>query len=52
MADTRLLYRPTGIHEMELIVKSQLREFPPRLEHQPIFYPVLTYEYAVQIARD
>ena len=26
--------------------------FPPRLPEQPIFYPVLTEEYAVKIARD
>jgi hypothetical protein len=29
-----------------------MQEFPPRLPHQPIFYPVATKEYAVQIARD
>src|SRR5579884_624708 len=28
------------------------RAFPPRLPTQPIFYPVLYEEYAVQIARD
>lgn len=26
--------------------------FPPRLPEQPIFYPVLQYEYAEQVARD
>ncbi len=26
--------------------------FPPRLPEQPIFYPVLNFEYAEQIARD
>jgi len=26
--------------------------FPPRLPEQPIFYPVLEEDYAVQIARD
>jgi hypothetical protein len=26
--------------------------FPPRLPEQPIFYPVLNAEYAIQIARD
>ena len=26
--------------------------FPPRLEIQPIFYPVLNFDYAAQIARD
>ncbi len=29
-----------------------MKEFPPRLPEQPIFYPVLTIEYARQIARD
>ena len=29
-----------------------MREFPPRLPDQPIFYPVLSEDYAVKIARD
>lgn len=29
-----------------------MRAFPPRLPDQPIFYPVLTEDYAVRIARD
>jgi hypothetical protein len=29
-----------------------MREFPPRLADQPIFYPVLSEEYATKIARD
>lgn len=29
-----------------------MRTFPPRLPEQPIFYPVLTFEYAEKIARD
>lgn len=29
-----------------------MRAFPPRLAEQPIFYPVLTENYAVKIARD
>ena len=37
---------------MELVRGSKFREFPPRLPEQPIFYPVLTEEYATQIARD
>jgi hypothetical protein len=37
---------------MDLIRASGFREFPPRLAEQPIFYPVLTEEYATQIARD
>jgi hypothetical protein len=46
------LYRPTGEAELALIRASNWREFPPRLAHQPIFYPVLEEEYATQIARD
>jgi hypothetical protein len=37
---------------MDLIRASRFRAFPPRLLEQPIFYPVLTEEYATQIARD
>ncbi len=37
---------------MDLIRASGFREFPPRLPEQPIFYPVLTEEYATRIARD
>jgi hypothetical protein len=37
---------------MDLIRASRFREFPPRLPEQSIFYPVLTEEYATQIARD
>jgi hypothetical protein len=46
------LYRPIGFQELELIVSTNLTEFPPRLPSQPIFYPVLNLEYAIQIARD
>ncbi len=47
-----LLYRPIGLRELELIAGSGWTRFPPRLGHKPIFYPVLSFEYAVQIARD
>ena len=47
-----ILYRPVGEKELELIRASGWKEFPPRLPEQPIFYPVLTEEYAIQIARD
>jgi hypothetical protein len=50
--DTRILYRPVGPKELELIRLSGFRAFPPRLPEQPIFYPVLSEEYAVKIARD
>ena len=49
---TSLLWRPVGQKERELIQASGWRAFPPRLPHQPTFYPVANEEYAVQIARD
>jgi hypothetical protein len=52
MEPTTILYRPVGQGELELIRASGFREFPPRLAEQPIFYPVVTEEYATQIARD
>jgi hypothetical protein len=51
-AETVTLFRPVGQKELDLIKASGMREFPPRLPFQPIFYPVLNEEYAVQIARD
>ena len=50
--ETLTLWRPVGPKELELIRQSGMRAFPPRLPDQPIFYPVLTEEYAVKIARD
>lgn len=49
---TTTLFRPVGPRELELIVESGYRAFPPRLPEQPIFYPVLNEEYERQIARD
>jgi hypothetical protein len=46
------LYRPVGLQELELIRETGFRAFPPRLSWQPIFYPVLTEEYAARIARE
>jgi len=46
------LYRPVGQAEFELVQASGFRRFPPRLPHQPFFYPVLSERYATQIARD
>jgi hypothetical protein len=45
------LWRPVGPEELELIRASGMKAFPPRLPEQPIFYPVLTEEYAIKIAR-
>jgi hypothetical protein len=50
--DTVVLYRPVGPEELELIKESGWKKFPERLFWQPIFYPVLNEEYAVQIAKD
>ncbi len=47
-----VLYRPVGQKELDLIAASGWRRFPPRLDWQPIFYPVLTEHYATRIARD
>lgn len=46
------LYRPTGLQELELVAASGFRRWPPRLLGQPIFYPVLNFQYAEEIARD
>lgn len=46
--ETVTLWRPVGPEELALIQSSGM----PRLPEQPIFYPVLTEEYAVKIARD
>ncbi len=46
------LYRPVGPKELALIEQSGWKRFPPRLPEQPIFYPVMNEEYAIQIARD
>lgn len=47
-----ILFRPVGVRELALIAESGHRRFPPRLEGQPFFYPVLALEYARQIAND
>ena len=50
--ETVTLWRPVGPVELDLIKQSGMRRFPPRLPDQPIFYPVLTEDYAIKIARD
>lgn len=52
MPETITLYRPVGPKELEKIEATGMKRFPPRLPEQPIFYPVLTEEYATKIARD
>ncbi|HSZ19745.1 MAG TPA: hypothetical protein VK770_08135 [Candidatus Acidoferrum sp.] len=46
------LFRPMGLNELALLWDHGMRAFPPRLVHQPIFYPVVSLEYARQISRD
>lgn len=46
------LWRPVGPEEMALIRQADMRAFPPRLPEQPFFYPVLSEDYAIKIARD
>jgi hypothetical protein len=47
-----ILFRPVGLKELELIAAAAWRAFPPRLFWQPIFYPVVTIEYARKIATE
>ena len=49
---TVTLWRPTGPEELALVEASGWRAWPPRLPEQPIFYPVLSVDYATMIARD
>lgn len=46
----KTLYRPVGEKEMILIAEQDYSKFPPRLDWQPIFYPVLNEAYACEIA--
>jgi len=48
--NTKTVYRPVGEKELILIAESGFKKFPPRLEWQPIFYPVLNEQYANDIA--
>lgn len=52
MRETLTLFRPVGAQELALIAAAEFRAFPPRRSFQPIFYPVLTEAYAIEIARD
>lgn len=52
MSTSVTLFRPIGQEELDLIIAVGMKAFPPRLDWQPIFYPVLNAPYATQIARD
>ena len=47
---TITLFRPIGPEERRLLEASAWRRWPPRLPHQPIFYPVTNEDYAREIA--
>jgi hypothetical protein len=49
MINTTTLYRPVGLKELILILDAGAKAFPPRLMWQPVFYPVLNQEYAIDI---
>jgi len=44
-----VMYRPTGPEEHKLVEESGFTKWPPRLEGQPIFYPVTNELYAREI---
>lgn len=44
-----ILYRPINQDELNLIIDSGWKKFPDRLPQQPIFYPVLSLDYARKI---
>jgi len=52
ISKTTSLYRPVNQAELDLIIELEYTAFPPRLPQQPIFYPVMNEEYAIQISRD
>jgi hypothetical protein len=50
MEDAVTLFRPTGPRELQLVAATGFRRWPPRLQEQPIFYPVTNEAYASHIA--
>jgi hypothetical protein len=48
--DTVALYRPVGPEEFKLLEEAGFARWPPRLDWQPIFYPVANIDYAIEIA--
>ena len=52
MTEIVTLDRPVGGNELRLIEAADMRAFPQRLPEQPIFDPVTSEGYAIQIARD
>ena len=50
VTETVTLWRAVGDAELRLIQESGMRQFPPRLPEQPLFYPVCNERYAREIA--
>lgn len=46
---TVTMYRPCGQAELDLVVESGFKKWPPRLPEQPIFYPVTNEAYAREV---
>ncbi len=44
------MFRPVGPDELQLLMATGFRRWPPRLPGQPIFYPVANARYAEEIA--
>ncbi|MEM7031701.1 MAG: hypothetical protein AAF629_19255 [Chloroflexota bacterium] len=47
--ETITMYRPCGQKELDLIIESGYKRWPPRLPDQPIFYPVTNEIYAKEV---
>jgi len=47
--ETVTMYRPAGKDELELVIESGYKKWPPRLAMQPIFYPVTNERYAIEV---
>ena len=49
MEETIEMFRPIGPGEYDLLLENDFSSWPPRLEIQPIFYPVTNAQYADEI---
>ena len=47
--ETITMFRPTGKNELQLVIDSGYKRWPPRLPEQPIFYPVTNEQYAIEV---
>ncbi|MBL4659536.1 MAG: hypothetical protein JKY19_04210 [Alcanivoracaceae bacterium] len=47
--ETVTMYRPCNQAELDLVIASGYKKWPPRLQGQPIFYPVTNELYAKEI---